>query len=285
MSQLPIRRPLGPDELLLYMHMAKAAGTSFFWSVLGRNYRPRDIAPFEDEQISQIMLRGTNEVLDLQHYRLMRAHCDWTIHKILPKKPVVATMLRHPVQRIISLYDHLRYDHDHYLYELAKESTLEQFFQDRAANYQCWNYYIRQLAGTFYGEGIYLNTSYLQNEQWLDTAMSRLENDVQFFGISERFDDSCDLLTFTFQWQPARRVERLNKRVVGMDRAQIPQSTIDLITEANELDIRFYHWACRLFESRLERMRLCRRLDAKFQVVEGEIARAGQQVEERFSKT
>src|SRR5690348_13333798 len=47
---------------------------------------------------------------DFSRYRLIRGHFGYSIHRILPKKPIFMTMLREPIERTISDYEHMKRD-------------------------------------------------------------------------------------------------------------------------------------------------------------------------------
>ena len=71
--------------------------------------------------------------------------------------------------------------------------------------------------------------------------------------MKERFDDSVKLLAYTFGWPPIKIESKLN--IAPSDSK--PKMTLEveaLMEKANGLDMRFYQYACELFDHRFQRM-------------------------------
>jgi hypothetical protein len=242
-----LRFQLRSADQLLFIHCPKTAGTTFF-TLLSAHY------PSEDIYRSQV---GTLQDALQEHgwpiiarYRLMRAHYDTSITRYFPRRPVCVTMIRDPVERIISYFEHVRRspNHKHYRTVVEGKMTLEDFMDPPLARSDTCNFQVRQLAGAIRGPAKEMPGSVL-----LEMARVRLA-EFAFFGITERFDDSLDLLHYTFGWQPVRNYENLNVSPTPSRRGDHPEHVVEKIEIANELDLQLYRDAEGVFEERLQLM-------------------------------
>lgn len=86
-------------------------------------------------------------------------------------------------------------------------------------------------------------------EEMLELACRNLRERFGFVGITERLPEFLALVEYELGWrglvQPRERVGRSRPQV-----ADLPQRTIDVIAEHNELDARLYGYALELFDER-----------------------------------
>jgi len=67
-------------------------------------------------------------------------------------------------------------------------------------------------------------------------------------GLSERFEESLALMKLRFGWK-LQRYSSFNVTRTRPRKADIPQSTLDLIAERNSFDISLYECAANLFQA------------------------------------
>ena len=67
-------------------------------------------------------------------------------------------------------------------------------------------------------------------------------------GLFERFEESLALMKLRFDWK-LQRYSSFNVTRTRPRKADIPQSTLDLIAEKNSLDISLYNCAANLFQT------------------------------------
>lgn len=87
----------------------------------------------------------------------------------------------------------------------------------------------------------------------LKIAKKRLEQ-VGFFGLTERFQDSLFLLCFIFGWPPILDALRLNHRPDAETGSTIDSDTLKQIQNKVALDLELYQFAQELFEQRFNEM-------------------------------
>lgn len=95
---------LKDDDIVYYLHIPKTAGTSFI-ATLDSLFDYNSIYP---EKVWHELLKKPPN--DLGKYKLIRGHFGYNVLPLLHKKPIYLTMLRDPIERTISQYEHIRRD-------------------------------------------------------------------------------------------------------------------------------------------------------------------------------
>jgi hypothetical protein len=221
----PVKYPLADNDQIFFLHIPKTGGMTLK-TLLKQNVG--------SNQFHQIPIRKFDSVhaRDLLGYRCIRAHWDYNFFRVLSRKPVYITMLRHPVARMISMYGMIRRkpqsrwftpDIHHFIDRMSAERLQVHF-----------------LAGAIFGRPV-------TGAALLEVALTRLQ-ECAFFGIVERFTQSVDLLCATFGWP---RVTAVDVRNEAADKTPPPDAAVIAhIEEASSLDMAFYQSALRLFEDR-----------------------------------
>jgi hypothetical protein len=98
---------------LLYLHIPKAAGTSVR-KALGRAYDRRERAYVYNSRsvwgaVTAARLADLPEE-QRRRLRLVFGHFHYGIHEVIPRPAAYVAVLRHPLERVISLYHHRRRD-------------------------------------------------------------------------------------------------------------------------------------------------------------------------------
>lgn len=150
------------------------------------------------------------------------------------------TMLRDPVQRVLSLYDYER------RYELSrdrmKDVSLSEFVTSEDSRRTIHNFQTRLLGHP--GE----RTPRIATPDTLAMAKRNLADGFAVFGLTERFDESVLLMRRALEWRHWPFYERGN---VAADRpalSDLPDGLVASITERNELDIELHAWATERFD-------------------------------------
>ena len=145
------------------------------------------------------------------------------------------TLLRDPVDRVVSLY-----------YHLAPEMSIEQFLTDyvkkgfRRSQTELIsdNDQVRRVSGLEPSLGACTRGT-------LETAMSNLERFFSVVGVSECFDETLVLLKRAFSWnQPLSYLPTS---------ASLSQEIRDRIAERNALDIELYQFAKQMLDQQISK--------------------------------
>lgn len=250
-----IYRQLQPEDQLYFLHIQKTAGTTFR-SIVDSYFPDEQICPayFWDEffQIPEDLR---------QTYRLYRGHFSYNLHFHLARFPVIITMLRHPLERVISNMRHIARYPEHLYHEYYKSSDLLTFVVDLHGASEMRNLQTRMIAPPF-DKDVEIHSYWDATPDDLERALERLE-ELEFCGITERFADSISLLTYTLGWRPVTQIDSLNTAPETSKKTQMPQKVIDAIIELNEKDFVLYQRAQKLFDIRYNQM-LFELLDAHY---------------------
>ena len=257
---------LKPDDQLCYIHIPKTAGSTLT-AIADANFDVRTIAPaprhLADVNPAAKTANTPEAIADLlTHYRLIRGHFSYNeIRKVL-RQPVYMTVLRDPVDRVISVYEFFRRagdrgeaeTHEYERLMAAASHDLLHFVQhlDPIVRLRTCNYQIHQVAGWQGDPSAFFELS--EAEQW-DAAQRSLET-FAWVGLTERFQDSVFLLSYLFGWYPALEYQSLRVVTKKSRRAGISEDVIAAIAAQNQLDIALYQAAKQRFERQFAQMLL-----------------------------
>jgi len=242
------RSELRPTTIVV--HIPKTAGTSLRRIVVSEH---AGVPHFDfDGSIANVQAfwRLTQEQRD--RFGLILGHCQFGVHRLLTRPFRYVTMLRNPVERVVSLYYYIRSLPAHYMHAKIMNEDLETTVRRRLVG-EMDNFQVRFL--TSHPGNVFWTPPGQCTRGMLDEAMENLSTMFDVVGICERFDDSVDLLAREFGWR-APVAERLNSNQGRPSVDQLPASAIDAIVETNALDVELYRLAEQLLGQRLARHRL-----------------------------
>ena len=175
--------------------------------------------------------------------RCVGGHLFYGTHAKLPSSARYATVLRDPVDRVVSHYYYIRRRPDAGLYQLANELSLDEFV--RRPFRPLDNAQVRFVSGVGYRP-----EAGACGPKELAAAKDHLDGFIAV-GLTERFDESLEMFSRVFGWAKMVAAPRnVSEERPALD--AIDPDTIAYIRQANELDADLYEHARRLFERQLE---------------------------------
>lgn len=244
--------PAAPT-MLIHLHIAKNGGTSLgrmlrmklaVWPpthwlhpVASQGY-PRVAGAQRVEIISQMSPRQRSRVF------LFEGHRGFGAHELVgDTDPTYLTVLRDPVDRTLSALDEVR------LTPSLAQMSLEEFLAFNgeprwdAHRYPFWsdNGQVRYLAGEG-GRIIDVPAGEVTREM-LDLAMSRIDRQIAFTGLLERWDESLLLLAKVLEWSGCFTGRSRAVVTDGRRRDHLDAETITLVERHNQLDLALYRHA------------------------------------------
>lgn len=248
-----------PKGQLFFLHIPKTAGSAF-GHVLRNQFHVREVssAKLLPEFLDQSKAERSG-------YRLVSAHLTYDALDRVEGTPTAITILREPIERVLSLYEYQKYFLDSrgtgHAYEsiaalqartaeVAREG-LDALLESEDANIRAAlsNTQAHYIAGSPPAG----SPSPELEEQLLERAKRHLEAFV-FFGLAERMQESLDLFSYRFGLCPQRSIE-VNATPTRRARDAWPQETLKKIEALNQVDIELYRYGKTLFEEALARMR------------------------------
>ncbi len=245
---------------LLFLHLPKTAGTSFYLTLLNlfgdaHVLRLAMEAPGTHAKIEQLLAEGDPEL------SCLTGHLPAFLFGSNMEKFRGFTILRNPIQRVMSLH---RFLHEHTpaelaTYGLAPGFSFDDFITGRHPRLysQVNNGMTRMLCND--ERAVYSQHDLFwkveDEKAILDTAVSLLEQID--FGLSERMEETLDLFSEAFQLQ--YKLPNITENTTDPGSEEGTAANIRKIAEANILDIALYEHAAALFARRLGRRTLRRR--------------------------
>jgi hypothetical protein len=259
----PRKRPPGERELLFFLHVPKTAGISLT-AVLDANYAEGEILQVQDWREAEGLI-GEMSVVELARVRCVRGHYwfgpgDRAIHDRLSVDPVVITVMRDPVARTVSAYQHVMRWSEHWLREtlgLGEGETmpLQDFVEHPRTQGEIANLQTRLMVGMVPGNLPQLNVREgidvpFTDEELLEAAKARLDS-FAWVGLTERMEESVRLLSAMMGWQPVEELPALNVNPVPSAQVEVPDETRAAILERTALDGELYEYAGELLDRAL----------------------------------
>jgi hypothetical protein len=237
-------RIAGRRQALIFVHIPKTAGSTLN-SIIVREYNPLQIAAVDgrfQRWAFHRMIRWTPERLNVND--IYTGHMPFGLHKLMTREATYVTVLRKPVERVISEYFYRIGRRSHPLADRKiKGFSLREWVEKEPYH----NVQTKLLAG---GSPGYDYMAGECSQAMLDTAKRNLNQSFSLVGLTERFDETLALCRLIFGWKvrryAAQRVTRGKPR--GED---ISNDVRELIAHRNCFDVELYRYGVQLFEQTL----------------------------------
>jgi len=254
------------QELIVFTHIPKASGSTLV-SIIDQEYGKGNVFKIRvNDTFENIRSRLERRICESDASFFATGHLGFGIHEFVSVPVRYVTMLREPVALLISRY-HYRKNHPkskHPLVIHANNSTLEDFAKDIEDNMMT-----RFLSGMELKSQLSLDESKasfddLQTEralnkdfkdipcsrEMLEAAKKHLEDSIDVFGITERFNESLLLFRKELAWKKIHYVRQNTGR--AKNREALPSHILETIRNRNLYDIELYNFSCELFERRIQ---------------------------------
>lgn len=242
-------RTLSSDDVVYFMHVPKTAGTSFI-SVLAGYFSKEEFFPFGlPNYLRQY------EKSELEAYRCFHGHfLGVALDEHLPRAPTCrVTMLRDPLRRTASYYRHMQSEKPNPHFHKANTLDLSSFLNDPDVRPAIADLQSRFLLWEAVGR-----SSGPDHQRSLEIAQRELTS-FDFFGLTERFEESLLLMAFSLQLQPPAAAPRLNRsdtmaNSCTSSTGRLVELFADELRQINRLDVPVYAHAVELFQQRYRQM-------------------------------
>ena len=215
------------SKILIFPHIPKTAGTTLR-SVILSQYSKEKVYLLK---VSQTPLEAAQKISedDQKRVHCYIGHMPYGLHQYLSKPAIYITLIREPVDRIISMYYFIREEPAHRLHNelLSKDMSLEDFVLSRNCPR---NEQVKKIAGSMAGSA----------KEIMDWAYQNISNQFLAVGTQENFDDFLQVLQKILGWKN----QSYTKQKVTQNRKnkrEVSQELIEIIKERNGMDIAFYN--------------------------------------------
>ncbi len=169
------------------------------------------------------------------------------LHKDVPYQASYITILRDPIERVISYYHHVIRNPTHYLYEVVKDKLDLAAFADSQLTAEIDNGQTRLLAGPDFMWTIPYGEC---TQTMLEKAKQNLRENFSVVGIADQFDQTLILLKLKFGWDDLFYT-RANVTEGRPKKKNIPVSAKTIIKQDNHLDIQLYQYGQELLNEQI----------------------------------
>ncbi len=229
------------QPLTIFLHLPKTAGSTLR-HIIERQYDSTSSLHLYESMLGEELAAIPQNQMD--HLRIVMGHLYFGAHAFSARSCTYITMLREPIDRVISHYYFVRHDPSNYLYELASKMSLKEFVES-CGRQEPNNDQTRLLAGPCHTASFGICS-----DEMLDMAKRNLAEHFAAVGITEEFDRSLILMKRILGW----RNPFYSKQNVTRNRApkeDIPPETLGVIKAHNALDIELYLYARELFQEQI----------------------------------
>ncbi|MGF1539615.1 MAG: sulfotransferase family 2 domain-containing protein [Pleurocapsa sp.] len=235
-------------QAVIFLHLPKSGGTTLS-DILIHQYD-------QDTEIYQI--DGTNFLRSQQNFKqlpqsekekikLLIGHMYFGLHEFIPSNSTYVTMLRNPIDRVISYYFFIKKLKNHPDYKLINSNNISLKEYCTLGRENMTNGQTRFLSG------MSPEQSGFGGAKMLDKAKKNLEEKFSVVGIMEYFDESLIVMKRKLAWQKNPFYYRRNTNRNNIYKQfTVSSETMSTIKQYNKLDILLYQYAYKLFEQQIK---------------------------------
>jgi hypothetical protein len=241
---------INPIQTVIFVHIPKAAGSTLK-SIVTNQYKIDSLFLIDGDNPSNSIERFKNlSKHERQNTKCLFGHMPFGIHEYIPQSSTYATMIRNPIDRIISHYFFVRKTPSHYLYKrvIDQNISLDEYVSSGLST-ELNNGQTRFLAGTRCEDYPHEKCPI----EILEIAKKNLIDYFSYVGITEKFDESILLLKRVFGYQNvcySLHNVNTNREPSNL----IPESTKELIHQFNTLDVELYSFVQKIFNDQIEKI-------------------------------
>jgi hypothetical protein len=234
------------EKTVIFLHLMKTGGRTLT-SILKQNYAKDarvHCGQRPGESIADLAQCPEEKRRSLQ---LIYGHMPFGVHWFLPQPCTYITLLRHPVDRVLSHYYYAWHNPKHYTHEIVTENnmSLSEYVENGILDLN--NGQVRAIAGHSHQQYPFGD----QPEELLHQAQSNLDTFFSFVGTTEQFDESLLLLKRQLNLTNFLYT-RTNVNPSRRRQAPVSDDDIECIQHYNQLDIQLYNAAQQRLQTHID---------------------------------
>ena len=237
--------------MIFFIHIPKTGGTTILDILRKQVYfnqfkRIHSIYSPHPKKFLRNIPRILDEIKSLSILpKVIGGHFGYGVHQALDTLPRYFTVLRNPIERVVSEYYFTKQRKEHYHHELIVEQQISlQDYIQHSETYYLNNLQTRLISGESYSSGDQIT------EEIFRKAIENLY-DFEVIGITEQMLETISLFYLAFGWQKLPYYLTSNINVHRPPTEKISQKTISFIEDRENYDIRLYDKAQIIFRNRV----------------------------------
>jgi hypothetical protein len=231
------------QQALIFIHIPKSGGMTL-QRILEKQYTSDTIFTINSKTFHE-SIKQFKHLPEPQRrsIRLLKGHMFFGLHEFLPMPCRYITILRNPIERIISHYYYVIQNPTHYLYQdvISQNMNLGDYVRSGLSP-ELDNCQTRLLSGVQEPIGVGQCSVEL-----LEKAKTNLKSHFAVVGILERFNETMILLKRIFAWKTPFYIRRNPTRKPSRHKTISPE-ILEAIITTNQLDIELYNYGKELFK-------------------------------------
>ena len=222
---------------LIFVHNMKTAGATLR-HIIARQYERGSVHTIIGKHWNLRKI-DVGAGLEAENVRVIQGHIPFGLHAALKSDCTYITVLREPIDRVVSLYYYTLGKPGHTLLVDGRTMTREAFVRGGAST-ETDHAQTRRVSG--------LDAEFGGcTREMLDRAKGNLRERMAVVGLTERFDETLVLLRRAFGWKYLLYSNyHVNRARSTLD--SLTSEVREVITRHNALDIELYQYAGELFE-------------------------------------
>ena len=233
---------------LIFLHIPKAAGTTMN-DIIERQFPQGTVFTVDGARVRESVDEFKNlPEEERRRVRCLKGHIPFGLHEYLPHPTTYITVLRNPVDRIISHYYYVLRTPHHYLYNTVTAGNMRlRDYVSSGISPELMNGQTKTVSGLGKADMIVREYS---SADLLEEAKRTLQDHFVSVGLVERFDETLVLFQRLLGWQNIFYVRR-NVTKKHPSQQEIAKTTVEVIERENELDMALYEFAKQMFEKQI----------------------------------
>lgn len=236
------------SQALIFLHLMKTGGRTLV-HILKQNYDKE--TRFHCSQKPGETLQDLQRMSEEQRrsLQLFYGHIEFGLHELLPQSSTYVTLLRHPVERVISHYYYGFFTEKHYTHDLVNTQNISLTDYMKYGMTELDNGQTRRIAGAMSSQIPFGKCT----PELLETAKRNLDEKFLLVGLTERFDEfllllgrSLGLKQMLYTRSNVNTQKSASRPITEADRASV--------LNYNQLDLDLYHYATQKFDQMIEKL-------------------------------
>ncbi|MFQ6678154.1 MAG: sulfotransferase family 2 domain-containing protein [Fidelibacterota bacterium] len=257
------------NDIIIFLHLPRTGGTTLR-DILSKQYS--EAVTFENKTLLDIDHNFiANNKFDKADLKLIKGHVYFGIHEYIPQKCAYFSMMRDPIERVISVYNYVKNRPNHRDHIFIRNMSIEDYVQS-GRNLFLDNGQTRLLAGRSTSLEVPFRG---MNEEHLEQAKESIKNHFILVGLNEKYDETLLMLQKLLNWKtPTYSIANAVKR--GKSTKVLSPQVRKLIAKYNQLDLQLYQHVSELFDDHvshysnmteeIKKFKLKNRIASKFQI-------------------
>lgn len=225
-------------RLIFFLHIPKTGGLTMR-RLLDRQYAGKKTFRYPPQEPIIAIRKLSPE--RRSRLKCVYGHFSYGVHRNFQAKPIYITMLRDPLERIISMYYFIRSRPQNKLYMQANRLSFEQFVMSELPSIQMplRNHQTRMVSG--------------QHQPNLSIAKQNIQKQFAVVGITEMYPESVFMMKKVLGWNNVSYTKK------NITKSRPKQTTVspkikELIRKNNALDYQLYAFAKKRLMMQIEQL-------------------------------